>query len=155
MVKKVFLDLEETIINSWNDKLFLHHVDKIRKWLDKNEIKEIHIWSFAIWDESDKQHFVTSRLMEDIETALGRPIISYYSVEEMQTKVEYYEGMIYDCRTEFMQINGKRWSFIKYCLGSHKDCECILIDDAVPNQTLIDHDKNLTIQLINVLSTRI
>ncbi len=148
---KVWLDLEETIINNWNDGLFLGHVHKIKKWLDDNEIKEINIWSFAIWNDKDILDF-ESHLKKQIELALGRPIVLYPSVEQMQKLVYQYEHTEYDSVWEFMQLNRKNWSFIKYCLGHHKDCKCILIDDAVPNQTLVDHDINLTIRLINVLS---
>jgi hypothetical protein len=153
---KVWLDLEETIINNFDDGLFLGHVYKIKKWLDQKEIKEVNIWSFAIWDDKDIKSF-EFRLKEEIELALGRPIISYPSVEQMQKLVYHYESIEYDSRSDFMQLNGKRWSFIKYCLGnqySFEANECVLIDDAVPNQTLVDYDRNLTIQLINVLNLK-
>ncbi len=146
---EVWLDLEDTIITNWNEGLLLNP-GKIKNWLDERDIKELRIWSFAIWDDKDKAHFVRSGMKRMIETALERPILEWPSVKEMQTLVEYYEGIIYDSRTEFMQLNSKKWSFIKYCLGHKKHTTCVLIDDAVPNMTIKELDLLLTIELIKV-----
>lgn len=146
---EVWLDLEDTIITGWKEGLLLNP-GKIKKWLDDRDVKEIRIWSFAIWNEADKKRFVGSGMKQMIETALERPILEWPSMAEMQVAVQHYEGIIYDSRTEFMQLNSKKWSFIKYCLGHKKNTTCVLIDDAVPNMTIKELDLLLTIELIKV-----
>ncbi len=147
----VWLDLEETIITSWSEGLLMN-VNKLKNWLLVNDVTEIHIFSYAIWDKEDYKYFVTSGMKEMIETALGVSIVSWISVDELKTKVEYYEGIIYDSRTEFMQINNKEWGFVKYCLSQYKTEECYLIDDTVPNMGFHEYDKLLDMYLINVNS---
>lgn len=145
---EVWLDLEETIIDNWWDALLINP-NRIKRWLDERNVTELRIWSFAIGNDEDKRIF--ERVMKKpIETALGRPILEWPSVEEMQKLVERYEGIIYDSQTEFIQINSKKWSFIKFCLGNKTGEHCVLIDDAVPNLTIVEHDRHLKIDLIKV-----
>ena len=147
---KIWLDLEETIINNWYDGLLIRP-GKIKHWLKSTyNVDEINIWSFAIWDENDKKEFVSSGMKEAIEKALECRIIDFPSVEEMQYKIEEYEGIKYDSRGEFMQLNQKRWSFMKYCLGYEPNTRCVLLDDAVPSWELIDWKTKTVVHLINV-----
>ena len=149
MTKHLWLDLEETIIDSWSSGLLINP-HKIRKWLDQNDIDDIHIWSFAIWDDKDKNEFVTSGMKESIECVLRRQILSSLSVIEMHKLVYQYEKVRYDGTTDFMSLNGKHWSFIKYCMGHHIGEHCILIDDCVPSWTLNDNKTGTIVELINV-----
>ena len=48
----LFLDLEDTIIESWNDP-FLINVEKIKEWLKCHSFKEIRLFSFAVHDNRD------------------------------------------------------------------------------------------------------
>ena len=148
---KVWLDLEDTIITNWDDGILLNP-NKIKNWLDKNHIEDIDIWSFAIWNQQDKDFFVSSNMKTTIENALKRRINDFLSVEDMQSLIFDYERITYFSREEFMQLNSKKWSFIKYCLGYQMGHTCYLIDDAVPNQTIIDHNTNTTIHLVNIIS---
>ena len=146
----IWIDLEETIINNWDDKYFLQSTRAIKKWLSEVQgLTEINIWSFAIWDSADIWHFEKSGLKKDIEDALRFPIAQYPSVEEMQKMVYSYDKIDYDSRNEFMQLNGKMWSFMKFAL-QYKNTRFILIDDAVPNMTLNQEDYNTSIEFINV-----
>ena len=53
-MKKVwFFDLEETIIRSWNDPILINK-DRVTRFIEENGIKEITIFSAAIWHENDK-----------------------------------------------------------------------------------------------------
>ena len=63
MDKIIWLDLEETIISSWADFLSFSYnciinEKKIRKFLRDNNIKEVNVFSFAIWNDKDKEVFV-------------------------------------------------------------------------------------------------
>lgn len=150
-VVKVWLDLEETIIDNWDSGLLINP-GKIKKWLKSTyNVDEISIWSFAIWDDADKEEFVSSGMKEAIEKALECRIIDFPSVEDMQRKVEEYESIKYESRGEFMQINQERWSFMKYCLGYEPNTRCVLLDDAVPSWELVDWKTKTVVHLVNVI----
>lgn len=148
---EVWIDLEATIITNWHDGLLiLPQISNIRRWLNFRSVSEINIWSFAIWNDADKKEFVSSGMKDSIERILSRPIILYPSIEEMKHFVHAYESIQYDSRTEFIQLNGKLWSFVKFCLGNRTNKHMVLIDDAVPNMTIHKPDINLTIESIKV-----
>ena len=150
-VVKVWLDLEETIIDNWDSGLLINP-GKIKKWLKSTyNVDEISIWSFAIWDDADKEEFVSSGMKEMIEKALECRIIDFPSVEDMQRRVEEYESIRYESRGEFMQLNQKRWSFMKYCLGYEPNTRCVLLDDAVPSWELVDWKTKTVVHLVNVI----
>ena len=46
----IFFDLEETLIASWTDH-YLCNKNKITEFLDFYDIRNIHIFSFAIWND--------------------------------------------------------------------------------------------------------
>lgn len=145
----VFLDLEETIIDSWANGILVN-AGRIKKWLDKNHLGGIHIWSFAIYDDKDQHEFETSGMKTSIEHVLGREILSSLSIVDMSKLVYQYEKLRYDNRSDFMQMNGKHWSFIKYCMGHQIGNKCILIDDCVPDWVLSDNNTGTIVELINV-----
>ena len=151
----IWIDLEETLINNWDDKYFLQSTRAIRKWLSEVQgLTEINIWSFAIWDNTDIQHFEKSGLKKDIEEVLRFPIAQYPSVDEIQKMVYSYDKYKYNSRNEFMQLNGKMWPFMKFAL-QYKNTRFVLIDDAVPNMTVNEEDNNASIQFINVTSLKL
>ena len=145
----VWLDLEQTIINNWQEGLLINST-AIRRWLNQHEVGDIHIWSFAIYNDKDLKDFVQSGMKEAIERILNRKILSHPSVEQMQQMVYKYERIKYDHWSEFTALNGKQWSFIKFCLGEHPDKKCVLIDDVVPSLEIKNVKTGGEIILINV-----
>jgi hypothetical protein len=146
----VWLDLEETIIDSWSSGVLIN-THKIKKWLDDHNVSLISIWSFAIWNEVDQQEFVSSGMKSAIEQALHRPIVSAPSILNMKEYVYDYERIHYDDGCDFMTMNGKHWSFIKFCMGRWPGTHCVLIDDCVPSWTIKDNATGGVIELINIL----
>lgn len=58
-MKTIFLDLEETIIESMdNPKILFEQIEKIKHFI--SEDNEIKIFSFAIWEESDMNETVSN-----------------------------------------------------------------------------------------------
>lgn len=149
MTTHVWLDLEETIISSWHESLLINH-NVIKGWLDDNHIGDINIWSFAIWDEGDRDEFVESGMKASLERVLKRKILTYPSLRDMRRMIYQYEKVTYSHNSDFMSMNGKHWSFIKFCAGEHPDKRCILIDDTVPNWEIKDKKTNGEIILINI-----
>lgn len=147
----VFLDLEETIIYSWSNPL-LCNVHKIRTYLRKHNITEIHIFSFAIYNVVDQAEFVRD-MKPAIEEALGVTVLSWPSVRDM-LKADYeLTGVHFDSGTEvhdYITIRGKPQGFINYINSRCEYNYAVLIDDIVPNQTVIFHDPGCRVDLINV-----
>ncbi len=145
---KVFLDLEDTIIKRWDDAELIN-VQKIQAWLQKHNVEWIRIFSFAIWTDEDKQRF-SNLLQLPIERALNVSILEWMSVEEMAMWSRHQTGLQWFDRTDFMQQRGKHGAFFDVCKATQKDAHCVLIDDAVPNETLACHDLNLKVDLVKM-----
>lgn len=109
---QVWIDLEDTVITSWAEqRLMPRKISKIRKWLRANKIREVRIWSFAIYNQADMQEF-EAVLRDELSVALDCIITQWPSVQHMQQHVYEYEHIQYDSMFEFMQLNGKAFSFI-------------------------------------------
>ena len=48
-----FFDLEDTIIDSWQNQTLVN-VHKVRKYISDNNIKDVVIFSAAVWNDKDK-----------------------------------------------------------------------------------------------------
>jgi hypothetical protein len=149
-MSNVFLDLEGTIIDGWNSGLLINP-NKIKIWLDSNNIGDIHIFSFALYNNKDLVEFVDSGMKNSIERALNRRILTWPSVEDIQKVVYDYEHVRYENVYEFSQINGKHWAFIKFILGQQEEGEFVLIDDTIPSLEIKDNKGNKVIRLINIV----
>jgi hypothetical protein len=150
MTTKVFLDLEDTVISSWDFPVPIN-IQPIRDWLDSiGKTPQVHIFSFAIWDASDKAKFLHDGMKKMLEQELNAEIVEWLSVTEMHDIVEEWSGFKFESRMEFMQFLGKHDAFIKLCLAREQRSRCVLIDDAIPNRTVCDHDRGLTIDLLPV-----
>lgn len=147
----IFLDLEDTIISNWYDgRLLGNNIKRIRDTIRERfpNFKVLNIWSFAIYDQTDIDDF-DIRLRNDVEVAMRHKFDFIISVDRMMELVKEYENIHYDSRHEFMQMNNKFYSFIKYC-QLYTDLHLILFDDAVPNMIMQIPDKNLTIETIKI-----
>jgi hypothetical protein len=147
---EVWLDLEGTVINNWDDGLFIQHVSKIKDYLQDVKPTFLNIWSFAIWTQKEKEEFDYSGMKERIEQCFGLPIIEYPSVDEMMVLCKPYEFLFnYTCPLEFMQINGKYFSFLKHAM-SQTSKKMVLIDDCVPGSVIQYTNKNVEVETLNI-----
>lgn len=123
----IYLDLEGTIIKSWHNPVFIN-IRKIRKYLRENNVKEIGIYSFAIYDDADRNEFNAS-MKDSIENLLNVKVIKVLTVDEIQKIICSSDNM-----HNFLTMDlGKYLSFLKYCMVKHKGRVATLIDDAVPD----------------------
>lgn len=154
MKKMLFLDLEGTIITSWNNP-FIIHSDVIKKFIERNEFDSICIFSFAIYHEADKIHFLTDpNFKKEIESVLGIQLnLSFIPTIKDLTSLfaqEYNLPPSKVQQNDFFDFNNKESGFINYCRRM-RDCECTLIDDAIWDE--IDMkitNRNVTIKTINI-----
>lgn len=148
----VWLDLEETVIKSWHEPYYTMHVHKLRQWIwDLNPV-DINIWSFAIWNEEDKKHFIESGIKQDLEGYFKKSIDKFYSIKELMQLCKPSESPYsYDSDHQWVQFNGKLWSFIKFAM-LQEDTEFYLIDDCVPHTIIEFPDRNIKITTLNIVT---
>ena len=146
-----FLDLEQTIIASW-DAPDLINVQRIRQFLLRNRADEVRIFSFAIWDENDKRKF-DNEIKPVIQRALDLPIVSWPSVQDMMradfnhTGVRFEEGHEV---SEFIQLRGKEQGFFNYVCNQYEFDRAVLIDDVVPDIVRTHRLKGWSVEFWNV-----
>lgn len=145
----VFLDLEETIIDSWHSGLLVN-VQVLRDFLEKNNVTEVGIFSFAVYNDRDLEIFNRDH-KPFIERALNVTITSCVTVEQMMKKDTAFTGIFFDNVSDFISVRGKKDAFINFVNGNVKFDKAMLIDDVVPNMTVRFNDLNKEIELVNVL----
>ena len=146
-----FLDLEQTIIRAW-DQPDLINLDKIRKFLTANKADEVRIFSFAIWDDKDKNKFSTE-MKPRIEEALDLPVQSWPSCQDMMRADFQHTGVRFEKGheiSEFIQLRGKKDAFIHFVCNEYRFNRAVLIDDVVPDLTLSHRTQGWAIELWNV-----
>ena len=149
MHPRVFLDLEQTIIDEWSNPVLIN-VGKISNFLRQNNVDEIEIFSFAIWDEKDEANFcceLETRLME----ALGLQVrFIVHRVDQISNAVFKNTGVLWE-RQELITCLGKQEAFTQFCRAKFgKGDHCILLDDMVMNSVTVDTDFNRIIQAVRI-----
>lgn len=145
----VWIDLEETIIDSWYN-CYLRNVYRLRNLIVRFDVKQINIFSYAIWNDDDKLYF-RKDIQDDIESSLGISVNEVLSIVEIKNKVEKHYGYVYNGINDFIHFEGKFYGFLKYINSLElSNCKVILVDDAVQNSTLKFSKKNLEIEFINI-----
>ena len=154
MNSKLFLDLEETIIDSWASGLLIN-TDIIKSWVGRTRQDcEVHIFSFAIWNDEDKSDF-ERRFKPVLERVLEVEIVSWPSVEEVMNAVSKHRNFRFESMTEFIAFEGKVGALTDFAFASGWEaCLVTLIDDVVPNRMVRDMDRNLTLDFVNVNSLK-
>jgi FMN phosphatase YigB (HAD superfamily) len=152
MDKVWVFDLEETVIQSWDNPV-LCNVDRVRTFIKDNNIKDVHIFSAAIWNEQDKHHFEV-KLKSFLENAFEINIVSWPSMEDAW-KNSHWHGTFFEGVCELLTLIGKKRLFEDWCMwnalaGSH----CVLLDDSFGNTVLTNYDTNIVIETVDVLKLR-
>ena len=153
-MKKIFyFDLEGTVIEDWHDPL-LCNVQKVRDFIAKNEINEIHIFSAAIWNERDKNVFFKS-MKQCLEGAFAVQIVSWPSMEEVWKNTQW-KAVKFDDVMEMIAMIGKKRMFEDWCKWMHhKDSHCFLLDDSFDDEVLINTVLNTRIEVVNIINYKI
>jgi len=132
----LYLDLEGTIIKDWQEPVILwSKVDRIKRMIEidetQGELGKLGIFSWAIWDDKDKQKFEDT-LYKPISNAIGMQIDldSIPSVDDLVTLFST-EGYTRHERQDIFDFYNKESAFIKYCRLHYKEGSFILMDDVV------------------------
>lgn len=154
MQKFVFLDLEGTIIDTW-DNHEMGNIQKVRQWLKNENVKAAGIFSFAVDNEKDKADFKNAFVFKALEEALGVMFTRIVTVEEVRHAIMMKNRVKLEDLWEVKQLWGKERGFIDFCFQHFNDCECVLLDDLVNDMTVTFTRKNLTVRTVNVDDLRV
>lgn len=149
---QVFLDLEETVIDSWGSGLLVN-TEKVKNWLQNRNAKHVHIFSFAVWNDKDKQDFDRD-FRNVLERVFDVTILTVPSVEELAHEHFRATGTRWESVTDFISHVGKPGGFEFWAEHRFAGDHCVLLDDVVPNKTVINHDNGTVIELVNITKLR-
>lgn len=146
--KVFYFDLEETLITSWVDTL-LCNKEKVEAFIKQHNVKEVHIFSAAIWDDYDKNIF-EKNLKGWLEGVYNISIVSWPSMKDVWAKTNWKTVKFVNV-SEFIMIIGKKRMFEDWCkLMHHRDSHCILLDDSFEEESLINKVHNTIIEVVDI-----
>jgi len=158
MFDTIFLDLEDTVIESWHSPYYTN-LQKVRKWLKDNTVTEVGIFSFAIHNDADKAIF-DQQMRVGLTDALGIRITTWPSVLEMMTIDTKYTGDHWvrpgvtqsEGVTDYVNMRGKQNAFINFVNATLPNSRhAALLDDIVEDVTLTYRNTGRQISMVNVL----
>ena len=142
----LWFDLEATMIESW-DKPFIINQEKIVNVLKEFPCDEIGIFSFAIWDDKDRDTF-NFKFKANIESTFG------IKISHVPTKQELFQAIKknHKCQftfDDFFDFWGKENGFSDWVRATQTGTH-ILIDDMVEDCEM--KFKNCHIIMKNILN---
>ena len=149
-MKKVFLDLEGTVIDdALSCNVLLVHWPHIKNFIDAWQPDEVETFSWAFWEARDFDCW--PGLSQWLLTNLGRQVkLQEFDVAEQ--RLAFLRSVIGHIREEevldFGCFANKERVFEWFIRRDFKEGHFVLIDDMVPSKKIILRD--LIIELINV-----
>jgi hypothetical protein len=151
METKFFFDLEETLITNWHDPL-LCNVQKVRKFIADNNVKQAGIFSWVVWNQADVDVF-NKTLKTWLEGVFEIEFTEIVPKNDAVRVVCFAKSLKHDDDLDLIDIAsifGKHGIFTEWCLATQRDCICVLLDDVVPDRMTVDHATGVVVQLVNV-----
>lgn len=157
---KLYLDLEETVISSWQDQVLVktHKLETLLAANPDLDRTDVRVFSFAIYNQKDKDEFARD-IKPMLERRFGITITAWPSVAEMAEADQLLTG----CRwldadtmgglgiTEFICLRGKAGAFENYVWYHGTDGErYMLLDDVVAQRVIYDRKRDIQIDFVNV-----
>lgn len=140
---KWFLDLEMTLIESWDLPVLINQ-DRIKSL----GIKEAIIFSFAIWNEKDIDTF-NNTMKHKIEQFFDINIVHVLSLVDIVKGVSNFRPIIKD-EFDLREFHTKESAFVDFIRGTDRSLvECVLVDDMVEEMEMV-LNKEKKIRTINV-----
>ena len=150
----MFLDLEETVIDSWDSaKLLMTNCRAIRRMLKSRGVNEVTIFSFAVQTPEEREEAMT-HLRPRLEKVLDVKIVDVILVQQMQQADQQWRKCRLDDMTEFIMLRGKTDAFFAWASLKHPGEQCTLIDDVVPNSESRDWDTDTVVEFRNIEQVR-
>lgn len=136
MRKILLLDLEETVIPEFGDFYVPDYWGHcLRDFVKQNNFDEVRIFSWAIYNDSDKSIFV--KFSHDIATEIGTSFSHTYTIEEIIALIQKHCGISLADKNDFFDFYKKeRVVFDLLLHGWSPNTHIILLDDAVTEMIL-------------------
>lgn len=150
----VFLDLEKTVIKSWDEPFILwNNVDKIKDLLKEVQV-ELGLMSWAVWDARDLEIF-NRTMRPGIEEALGIKFNDrlVWSMDDWANNVFRFHNKKVS-RADLFDMFGKQEVLfvLSGCFPEFNGKNVLLVDDAVEhNRSVLSVKNNCTVTIKNVL----
>lgn len=153
----VFLDLEETVIDTWHEGNFLEvGLSRTRKFL--NRLKKdgfdvkIGLMSWAVWNEEDKLKF-NKVFREVLEAELDHKFD-----DKMVWSMDDWAGQIFKAcgkkisRQDIFDLFGKEEILFRLCRDHHwANTRLFLVDDRVSHgMSVVCHENNCHVFFLNI-----
>lgn len=142
----VFVDLEDTLVDSFDEMVAVNHekVDRFMKEHCPN--REVDLFSFAVWDERELERM--HRFAFHVEREHDLKFNKIWTCMEMIKTVQAHTGVFWDLH-DFLSVWGKERGFEDFCTALRlKDHTFVLFDDVVPNKIVHFSDTNVTIKFV-------
>lgn len=147
-IMNVFLDLEETVINNWQEGMLVNST-RVRNWLSSLGVNGVQIFSFAVWNQIDQIRF-WKEINPVLTKALDVHVRLCPTTEDMLAADLAVTGVKWENLHEFIATRGKVDAFRSWCKHHHPHEHSILLDDTVPNAVWEDFDSGLMLHFLNV-----
>lgn len=154
MQKILFLDLEDTVIDRFDDgqrRTAVNHA-QVRQFLQVEQPDEVRLFSFALSGEASLQHLHT-HWKDWLGSALGVAI----EVKDTFTTRKLFElcrkhGTVFENELECMLFHSKQFGFQHFIELSPQfhGTEVVLLDDAVEPCVMHFPRRNQTLRMVNV-----
>lgn len=150
----ILFDLEETLIDSWDQRnLLVENVEKIKEQLigELGSNLRFGIFSWAIWNEDDREDF-NQTLRGPLEEALGikfdpEMIFSMQSIADLILKFRRKKLSIEDV----FDLFGKEECLLTLHRFNHFNCETVaLVDDRVDHGLFFESLRERRMAFINI-----
>lgn len=140
MKKILFLDLENTVIDTWEGQNIVSNKNQIREWIKSHNFDEVVVFSFAIWNDDDKAEFkgnIKPRLESIFDIKFNEEV---FSIEDIKRFTQNQMKCLVD-RDDIFAF-GKQQGFINTVMQRFQGNFCVLLDDMVRNTKFHDLDSN-------------
>lgn len=158
MKKIIFLDLEDTVIESFTSSdLIRRDVNhpQVRAFLEREQADSIRLFSFAISNDSDVwlyKNWWHRWLCTGLQIDPARFDLSDVFTTEKLFLMNRRVGHVFEDEQECMLFHGKQYGFQRYIeLSSEFDGhEVVLLDDSVDTISIQYPKRNLCLRTVNV-----
>lgn len=146
-----FLDLEETVIDSWGSARLVN-TDSVRHFLRLQDATKVGVFSFAIQNDSDREEFfdkIAPRLADALDIQFSRECPT---VTELRALDQHVTGTWFDSVFDFIQLRGKQQAFTLWANTNFRNTNCVLVDDTVDDITVHNRLTGRDIHFVNVVN---
>lgn len=148
-----FLDLEETVIDSWGSARLVN-TNLVRDFLHSNKVQKVGVFSFAIQNDSDRQEFfdkIAPNLAKALNIEFSRDCPT---VAELRALDQHVTSTWFDSVFDFIQLRGKQQAFTLWANTNFRGTDCVLVDDTVDDVTVHNRLTGRNIHFVNVVNLR-